>query len=599
LLKEVAELMPIDRMRIPFLLSGIIIVLLITLGNVSASCSCSQSHYDQSFAKFDQSYGENRDSTDLISDTVRQIRSVRSERPSIPISSDKLKLPFVQSINESCHGGSCEGMNFKTRYVKAFKQALEKDGFTVQEGGFEYVNLIDLYFSNPDFMPTAAGNNPTTKYIGYLVPPAPGYEVPKLIAKKTATLGTSQNLYTYWNLGPDEAVVFVGRTPPKCRYFSFDSAMQAGTYEDKFLWMWPSIGDTLNNLVIKTEGTPNGRPGNPFNQTTVIIHTADRDIDHRIRAAAQSAGYPDSIINTMVFPSSMLHMGVNADSDILPDIFSTYIRPALYEDEQAGNDYLNNTPAVIFRVTPNKSAELDPYNVPKQRVRGSGTTEFALMDDLEELRMAILNQYSGLKARELPTSQWFPPSNDAFQKGINVYGPDNDACYLWTAKQTLSTQIPWINPVIEDFNHYYYPFMVDSEVYLGNNSNEFLIVYGVNHVATRKATYSSFVVYGAEGWYGVGAVTDADFNGTAEEYLPNNPNAKYLYVYKVARNCDEYESHCFEVPSDLNLTKKKYGIPVENPLLIGWRLYLEKATKTGPSYNEIVYDRAIEFDPNS
>jgi len=31
--------------------------------------------------------------------------------------------------------------------------------------------------------------------------------------------------------------------------------------------------------------------------------------------------------------------------------------------------------------------------------------------------------------------------------------------------------------------------------------------------------------------------------------------------------------------------------------MIGWRMYLEKATKTGTSYWEIVYDRAIEFDP--
>jgi hypothetical protein len=42
--------------------------------------------------------------------------------------------------------------------------------------------------------------------------------------------------------------------------------------------------------VIKTEGTPDGQPGNPFNQTTVIITTADKGIDQRIRAAAQSAG---------------------------------------------------------------------------------------------------------------------------------------------------------------------------------------------------------------------------------------------------------------------------------------------------------------------
>jgi hypothetical protein len=31
--------------------------------------------------------------------------------------------------------------------------------------------------------------------------------------------------------------------------------------------------------------------------------------------------------------------------------------------------------------------------------------------------------------------------------------------------------------------------------------------------------------------------------------------------------------------------------------MISWRSYLETATGTGPSYSEIVYDRAIKFEP--
>lgn len=93
-------------------------------------------------------------------------------------------------------------------------------------------------------------------------------------------------------------------------------------------------------------------------------------------------------------------------------------------------------------------------------------------------------------------------------------------------------------------------------------------------------------------WNGVGAITDVDFNGTAEEYLTDNPNAKYLYVYKVIRNCDG-DPHCFELPYGPG----GLGIGADEPLFIFWRAYLEKATKTGPSYLEIVYDRAIKFGP--
>ena len=67
-----------------------------------------------------------------------------------------------------------------------------------------------------------------------------------------------------------------------------------------------------------------------------------------------------------------------------------------------------------------------------------------------------------------------------------------------------------------------------------------------------------------------------NFNGTAEEYLPDNPNAKYLYVYKIARNCNG-DPHCFKVPTGPGA----YGIGLDQPLFIAWRSYLEKATKTG------------------
>jgi hypothetical protein len=139
----------------------------------------------------------------------------------------------------------------------------------------------------------------------------------------------------------------------------------------------------------------------------------------------------------------------------------------------------------------------------------------------------------------------------------------------------------------------YYGFLQNPPVTLGNNTNEFIVVYGINHVATGKAIYQNFVPYGADAFNGVGMVTDADFNGTAQEYLPDNPNAKYLYVYKIARNCSG-DTHCYELPYGPG----GYGISVDQPLMIGWRLYLERATQTGPSYSEIVYDRAIKFDPN-
>ena len=469
--------------------------------------------------------------------------------------------------------------NVKTGDVKAFQKALAQDGFTVQEGKLGYLDIIKLY--NLGVLPSAYANNPATKYLTYFVPPAPGHKVPELFSRIAGALGMSLNTSAFWNLGPDEAIVFVGRTPPECRYFSYDHYLLARTYGNETRWIFANLADTVNNLVINTEGTPNGTAGNPFNQTTVIVATADRGIDQRIRAAALSAGYSGDIFNTQVFPSAMLNMGVENSSDN----FMVLIRPNLYKDKQAGNDYLNKTPATVFRVTPKETTKLDPYNYPEIRVRGTGKTEFDLVDDLAELRKAILNKYKGLNATELPTSIAVPSGSDAIQRGIDAVGPNNDACYLWSANQTVSSPTPPFPNLSQ-----YYDFLRNPAITLGNDTNEFIIVYGVNHAATRKGTYSNFAICGADVWNGVGAINDPDLNGTADEYLPDNPNAKYLYVYKVARNCNG-DPHCFRVPYGM----KGYGIDLDQPLFILWRIYLEKATKTGPSYSEILYDRAIKF----
>ena len=107
----------------------------------------------------------------------------------------------------------------------------------------------------------------------------------------------------------------------------------------------------------------------------------------------------------------------------------------------------------------------------------------------------------------------------------------------------------------------YYDFLRNPAITLGNGTNEFIVVYGVNHVATGKAMYQNFAIYGADIWNGVGSISDEYFSGTAEEYLPDNPNAKYLYVYKIARNCNG-DPHCYEVPYGIGA----YGLELDQPL---------------------------------
>jgi hypothetical protein len=253
------------------------------------------------------------------------------------------------------------------------------------------LDLIKLY--DRGVLPAAYGNNPATKYLTYFVPPSPGSKVPDLFARIAVALGKSPNISAFWNIRPDEAVVFVERTPPECSYFSCDHYLLSRTYGNETRWIFANLGDTVNSLGINTEGTPNGLPGNPYNQTTVRVATADRGIDQRIRAAALSSGYSGDLFNTQVLPSNMLNMGLENSSDT----FIMLVRQALYKDKQAGNNYLNNTPAAVFRVTPNKSTELDPYNYPELRVRGTGKTEFDLIG--QQTKLPLRRHYLSLISR--------------------------------------------------------------------------------------------------------------------------------------------------------------------------------------------------------
>jgi hypothetical protein len=74
---------------------------------------------------------------------------------------------------------------------------------------------------NTGILPSAYGDNPSTQYLVYLVPPASG-KVTGMIADIIKALGVNANVTPFPNLRPDEALVFVAKTPPECRYFRLD-----------------------------------------------------------------------------------------------------------------------------------------------------------------------------------------------------------------------------------------------------------------------------------------------------------------------------------------------------------------------------------------
>ena len=447
--------------------------------------------------------------------------------------------------------------------IDAFRSSLENSDFTLKLAPFIHVDLIKLYEAGK--LANAAGNNAGAPYKGVFGAIPENIEIKDINALSNAPEKIDSLLYGTpglmqgWQLNPDEALVLVTKTPPECAYFSYCGFIFYKYYEQEKQrkWVWTSFNDPLNNLTIKTSGTPNGAKGNPFNQDTIIIVTADKGTEQRIRSAAASAGYSADIINTYVIPSSMVKMGTGPEFDTI--VFGH--RMALFTDEKAGQEYVNAV-SVALRVIPKSQAKLDPFPAPELRVRGTGKTEVDLQPALEDLRQAILAKHSNVSAKELETSVWLPESYDAVQRGLYVAGESRDTIYLRCDTFTL-----------------------------GDDPDEFAIVYGVNHAATGKATYANCNFYGEAGWNGVAGIYSTEYEGSAEEYLPGNPMAKYLYVCKFARSCNS-EKTCVAVPTG----PKAHGVELDEPAFIGFRAYMEPSTKVGPAYTELLYDQVIKFD---
>jgi hypothetical protein len=350
------------------------------------------------------------------------------------------------------------------------------------------------------------------------------------------------------------------------------------------------VGDTINIGTIHTIG-----PEKTI-QPIVYIVTGNRATEKAVRLAVRKAGYPDAIINVETISPIIAPLGLGKDGSW----FYTAHRSAVPspETKQALEDYVKNPPYAVFRVTPDKAfaAQLgnDPEPPPVLRVRGTGHTEMWLYPKLKKLRDAIVAKYgSGTPYKELDTKVWQLPDVGgremilekpyvALQRNYQIIGATRDTNYLAN-----------------------YPNFV-----LRSNEQEFVIVYGVNHQKTSKAIYSSFSIYAdKDRWFGLknGTTLSPDFEGSADEFMPGDPDAQYFYVYKVARDCGS-EPYCMEVKvnadpelpfSDINGTA--YACPGfdldKEEMFFLWRSYMEPGTNVSPDDNELLYDKAIYFGP--
>ncbi|MFW2500655.1 hypothetical protein [Clostridium diolis] len=467
---------------------------------------------------------------------------------------------------------NCDENNEKK--VKEFINSLEHQGCIVQEGELKYVDI--LKYCSEGLVNTALGNNAGAPYALALVPPSPNQE---------SSIEFIEEGVPY-KLRPDEAIVLIGKTPPKAYYYSFrsflffaknkigkdysDNTTVGNNQTGKYHIIFGSLGDTINNYNINTENTPDGTLGYPYDSSTIIITTADQYINHQVRKALINSGFSSDIMNNDNIPEGLVNLGLERGKDT----FAILMRASIWENRDIGQEYLDNLDKYwhVLRITPKKPIKNNhSWPVPTLKIRETCKTEFNLLpharDDLNYLRYKILEKYysNDYEAIDLKTNIWVMESFEGILMDVNVLGESRDALYLRTNNFELTSD------------------------------DDFVITYGVNHTQTGKAVYYNSSFYGAKKLNGVSVIYSPDCEGSANEFFPKDCEvSNNYYVYKMARKgCGD----CVAIIpySTGNPKWACYGVNNYQEAFIAFRLYLNQETLVGPAPYDVIWDQAILF----
>jgi hypothetical protein len=428
-------------------------------------------------------------------------------------------------------------------------EALIARGYVVHVGQLRFFSIKDCLA-----LPQCYGNNPASPYGVYCLPPAPGETIDQ---SPKPPCPADSSLHWAWRLREDEAVVFVGHTPPLVQYFGFRSYVfsRQGWFGRRELFA--SLGDSLNLQVISTAGASSSMASEPFDRAMVVITTADRHLDTVLRRILANEGAPASMLNTDVIPHDLTRMGLVPERDE----FTMLMRVAQFADAAAGERYIQAPPATVLRVTPPTPRPIDPLPLPPARPRGTGTSEAWLEPALHLLIGAVRAQHGGLKVEGRRMRTPLLSGLTCLKRRTPCFGDNSDAVY--------SVSLP---------------------TRLSDDPRDFLIVVGVQHEVTGKASSMGLAVYNTPRLMGVTAVSGTELLASAERYLPSHPHRRYLYAYRLARDCRD-EPYCLAVPQGT------LGVPLETRLNVIERAYLEPATHTGPLASELTPPQVLHVCP--
>jgi len=449
--------------------------------------------------------------------------------------------------------------------------------FDVQRGEVRQGEPVDLFVGG--YVEDANGNNAGANYMVTLVPPS----------SRSPTLNVAPVVL---QMDQDEALVWVGYTPPSARYFSYQPYLMNRYLGDAtpptIKKLFARLGDSINNYNLPLPGA------DPFLQFYVLIIAANQDTYHKVAQAIQNAGIATDRIMALAIPNQTdPEAPINFGLTLTADSFNFLHRLSVGDSESAQMEYVNDPTIELLRVTPKTPLAVNPITRPTSRPRRTGIREQQIADvpdHLARLRTAIIDRFSRAYryVKPLQTSTWMYPGGDvAIAEREDVLGETNDTLYLKSQDFVL-------------------------------NPDDLIVVFGVNHDQTGKSVYSNVSCYGtAEN--GVGGILSTpptasapsrqSYFGTAAAYLPelDADQANRLYVYKFARQADDDTTYAIPYNAD----GRFYGHNDGDTVFMGFRIYVDVLTtvgaypgtvrdsayfsEAGPPDSEVFFDQVLIF----
>jgi len=476
------------------------------------------------------------------------------------------------------------------------------------------------------------GSNPTTSFgtIAFLTPWKQGpWGWSEYLTKYnfsnvwTGANGLMSNASFF--LGRQDAMVWMGCTPPAVRYYhmrTFSGVHQWGDYDPHV--PMAGLGDTVNQANINTTGGPHG--SDPWSRTTVIISTADAGTLEEITSVFEQAGIPRTAINTDVLPSSdwIRFLDDAPDSARKSSLLGTARAEDLWPESKADGiimlgrvtGYLNETDgekysgtvsrAMIFHKKPgNDHIPIAAVPGDVNRPKGTGEYESWLGEKLMIMRKSLISKMKSngfsllgsiLHQKDIRDDyrciNW--PEYNVFYGGAGGFcdAQPQDVSYAMTP-----FLVTWAEAFIHpeeltnpsDKLRRAMKFIWNSTV-----SERVFVDIGVNHEKVKNVGYNSIMISplgagfelpaNSSYWYG------DEMEGSAAKFGEWFDD---LFVVATSRSatCESLKdvlTHCSGMESDV--------MAESAPLLAVERIYLELDTGTGPLIDELLQAEFLVFD---